>query len=137
MPIAVGMTVRVPLGTGVAVFLHRCTPSGGSSSRTIGVTIGTGMTAFLHGHAPDCSVILPCIFHMPSPPGERAQSQRLSGGQNLLNNAPHFSGTKGFRQPAYSSLFKEGQRLTGDGIPCKENEPLLQLRTLLQRPVKA
>src|SRR5262245_11383874 len=120
MPMAVGMTVSVPLSTGAAVFLHRCTPSGGSGSRAIGVTIGTGMTAFLHGHAPDCSVILP-----------------LPGGQSLLNNAPHFSGTQGFRQPAYSSLLKEGHRLTGDGIPCKENEPLLQRRILLQRSVKA
>src|SRR5262245_51485652 len=128
MPIAVGMPVSVPLGAGVAVFLNRYTPSGGSGSRTIGVTIGTGMTAFLHGHAPDCSVMLPCILHMPSSHGERAQSQCSPGGQSLLNSAPHFSGPQGFRQPAYSSLLKEGYRLTGDGIPCKENEPLLQLR---------
>src|SRR4029453_839434 len=114
MPIAVGLTVRVPLGTGVAVFLHRCTPSGGSGSRTIGVIIGTDMTAFLHGHAPDGSVILPCILHMPSPRGERAPSQRLPGGKNLLNNVRHFRGTKGFRQPADASLLKEVQRLTGD-----------------------
>src|SRR2546430_11039207 len=42
----------------------------------------------------------------------RAPGQRLPGGQNLLNSAPHFSGTKGFRQPAYASLLKEGHRLT-------------------------
>src|SRR5262249_25021214 len=69
--------------------------------------------------------------------GERARSQRLPGGQDLLNSAPHFSGTKGFHQPVYSSLLTEGHRLTGDGIACKENEPLLQLRILLQRLVEA
>src|SRR5262245_36442175 len=137
MPIAVGMPVSIPLGTGVAVFLDRRTPSGGSGSGTIGVTIGTGAPIFLHGHAPDCIVIVPCHFICSRSPGGRQQRQRLPGGQGLLNSTPHFSGTKGFCQPTYSSLLKEGHRLTRDGIPCKENKPLLQLRILLQRLVEA
>src|SRR6266851_8351900 len=67
----------------------------------------------------------------------RDPGQRLPGGQNLLNSTPHFSGTKGFRQPAYASLLKEGHRLMGHSIACKENEALPQLRILLQRLVEA